>query len=717
LLLVATALPRGRLVVANMGGLRILLRKSTGTSIQAYREPADAPSHGDTPAPVTLPPSSTDILFSTDGGLALSIEGADCHAVVRSTASGEEVCHFGGTSDPAAPGKVSAVAFSPSATAVLAWCRPAQAHLSQEAFPNLGVYRVADGVRVAAWHQKLFDREKWPYVQWSTDEAVAARLTKTEVCFYDTAGPGGAPPAIGKPPYGRVKVVGAGAFQLSPNGKHIAAFVPAGASSPGRLVLHAVPIAGDASAVVAEGNGNGDGGGGDVGGSGGTLDASKPLASKSTFKADAVEYKWNASSTALLATTSTNTDTSGKSYYGESAIFYATVKGEPRIERLALPKDGPVFAADWNAQGNSFAIVYGSTPARASLFTGAAKPVFDYGTGPRNTALFAPAPASRRLVLAGFGNLPGGVEVWDKVAGTKVGAFDTNCATAYGWAPDGRLFLAATTFPRLRVDNGYAIYRYDGSVVERVKLPDGEFLLQATFVPVLPADLPPRAKSPERGTAGVGGKAAVAAAAPPSAPAVEAYRPPGMRGRAPAFKLHETVEAGRVTGGVFGGVGGGDDDTKKSQTIGFARPKRAIAGLAEEDAPVAGGELTKSQKKNAKKKEKAAREKAAAAGGGNAQAGTAPAPAVEAAKATVAAAPTKPPSSVPAIAVEELMTVEEVEKKLKGLSKKLRQVGTLQADRAAGKELNEEQLTKVDSEGALREQMTQLEDRLSALRT
>eukprot|EP00168_Porphyra_purpurea_P002100 TRINITY_DN12465_c0_g1_i1.p4 TRINITY_DN12465_c0_g1~~TRINITY_DN12465_c0_g1_i1.p4 ORF type:complete len:105 (+),score=37.24 TRINITY_DN12465_c0_g1_i1:843-1157(+) len=91
--------------------------------------------------------------------------------------------------------------------------------------------------------------------------------------------------------------------------------------------MHAVPIAGDVSAVAAEGNGNGDGGG-----SGGAPDVGEPLASKSTFKADAVEYKWSASSTALLATTSTNTDTSGKSYYGESALFYATVKGEPRIE-------------------------------------------------------------------------------------------------------------------------------------------------------------------------------------------------------------------------------------------------------------------------------------------------------------------------------------------------------------------------------------------------
>lgn len=694
-----------------MGGLRILLRKSTGTSILPYREPTDV-TVSDAPAAVTLPPSTTDVIFSADGALALSIEGADCRAVVRSTTTGAEVSHFGGTADTAAPGKVSVVAFSPSATAVLVWCRPAQAHLSQEAFPNLCVYRVADGARVAAWHQKLFDREKWPYVQWSNDETVAARLTKAEICFYDTTGPEAAPPAIGKPPYARHRVAGAGAFRIAPTGAHVAAFVPAGASSPGRLMLFAVPTPARGGEAPPADEGNG-----------GAQEATEPLASRSTFKADAVEYSWNSPGTALLATTSTNTDTSGKSYYGESALYFATLKGEPRIERLALPKEGPVFAADWNAQGNSFVVVYGSTPARATLFTSAAKPVFDYGTGPRNTALFAPSVASRRLVLAGFGNLPGGVEVWDKVAAARVGAFDTNCATAYGWAPDGRLFLAATTFPRLRVDNGYAIYRYDGSVVERVALPEGEFLLQATFLPTLPADLPPRPKSPDRAAAAAASAAAAAAEGIPSAPAaaalrpapaVEAYRPPGMRGRAPAFKLHETVEAGKVTGGVFGGGGGGGDggDGAKSQTISFARPKRAIAGLTEEDTPAPGG-MTKSQRKNAKKKEKAAREKAA--GGTVAVEAKTNGAAASGVTAPKAAAP--PPPAVATVDVDGLATVAEVEKKLKGVGKKLRAVDSLAADQAAGKELNAEQVIKLETAAALRDQVAALEARLAALRT
>lgn len=214
--------------------------------------------------------------------------------------------------------------------------------------------------------------------------------------------------------------------------------------------------------------------------------------------------------------------------------------------------------------------------------------------------------------------------------------------------------------------------------------------------------------------AAAGMPSAPAAAALRPAPAVEAYRPPGMRGRAPAFKLHETVEAGKVTGGVFGGGGGGGDggDGAKSQTISFARPKRAIAGLTEEDTPAPGG-MTKSQRKNAKKKEKAAREKAA--GGAVAVEAKTNGAAASGATAPKAAAP--PPPAVATVDVDGLATVAEVEKKLKGVGKKLRAVDSLAADQAAGKELNAEQVIKLGTAAALRDQVAALEARLAALRT
>eukprot|EP00985_Skeletonema_marinoi_P028454 scaffold24894_cov73-Skeletonema_marinoi.AAC.1 len=39
------------------------------------------------------------------------------------------------------------------------------------------------------------------------------------------------------------------------------------------------------------------------------------------------------------------------------------------------------------------------------------------------------------------------------------------------WSPDSRTYLVSTTSPRMNVDNGVQIHRYDGSVVEESALP------------------------------------------------------------------------------------------------------------------------------------------------------------------------------------------------------------------------------------------------------
>ena len=36
-------------------------------------------------------------------------------------------------------------------------------------------------------------------------------------------------------------------------------------------------------------------------------------------------------------------------------------------------------------------------------------------------------------------------------------------AVAYGWSPDGRYFHTATLAPRMNVDNGVHIYKYNGA--------------------------------------------------------------------------------------------------------------------------------------------------------------------------------------------------------------------------------------------------------------
>lgn len=58
------------------------------------------------------------------------------------------------------------------------------------------------------------------------------------------------------------------------------------------------------------------------------------------------------------------------------------------------------------------------------------------------------------MILAGFGNLTGGIQLWDIVNRkliTEISAPDT---TLLKWSPDGEHFMTATTAPRLRIGNG-----------------------------------------------------------------------------------------------------------------------------------------------------------------------------------------------------------------------------------------------------------------------
>lgn len=104
-------------------------------------------------------------------------------------------------------------------------------------------------------------------------------------------------------------------------------------------------------------------------------------------------------------------------------------------------------------------------PAKATLFDMKCKPVFDFGTGSRNTVLWA--PHGRFLVLGGFGNISGNMQFWDNNRKKMMAEVKAPGSTNYAWSPCSRFFLTATLFPRLRVDNGFKVWKYDGSLVHQ----------------------------------------------------------------------------------------------------------------------------------------------------------------------------------------------------------------------------------------------------------
>lgn len=60
-------------------------------------------------------------------------------------------------------------------------------------------------------------------------------------------------------------------------------------------------------------------------------------------------------------------------------------------------------------------------PARTQLFDIKNKPQHSFGSDPRNFLLYQ--PQGKLLLSAGFGNLAGGVDVWDMSTRNKVAEF------------------------------------------------------------------------------------------------------------------------------------------------------------------------------------------------------------------------------------------------------------------------------------------------------
>lgn len=167
---------------------------------------------------------------------------------------------------------------------------------------------------------------------------------------------------------------------------------------------------------------------------------------------------------------------------------------------LLLDKEGPIHDLAWRPGAAEFLVIHGFMPAHVSAFNVRGELVHSFGAAPRNTIRFN--GQGNLLMLAGFGNLAGNVEIWalsgngsvapnvatKKTSGKagasfaalqlaqgvtqtqslvvrRVAAFQASGTTSCEWSPMGRHLLLATLAPRLRVDNGWKIVDYHGTLV------------------------------------------------------------------------------------------------------------------------------------------------------------------------------------------------------------------------------------------------------------
>lgn len=138
--------------------------------------------------------------------------------------------------------------------------------------------------------------------QWCKDESLAARVEGNEIFFHEANNFDRFTHKMG------MQAMGITSFCLAPAGKplHVAAYMPGQKGSPSFVRVFQYPNLKDAGAAVA---------------------------SKSFFKADRIEFKWNSKGNALLVVAMTDVDQSGKSYYGEQILYLVLTAGESsRIE-------------------------------------------------------------------------------------------------------------------------------------------------------------------------------------------------------------------------------------------------------------------------------------------------------------------------------------------------------------------------------------------------
>jgi len=167
-------------------------------------------------------------------------------------------------------------------------------------------------------------------------------------------------------------------------------------------------------------------------------------------------------------------------------------------------------------------------PAKTMLFDQRVRTLHDFGASPNNFISFN--PQGRLLALAGFGNLAGKIDIFDRRTLGKVCTIDAPNTSYCEWSPDGRSLLTATLSPRLRVDNGIKIWHCSGPLMH---IQSTEELYQVSWrptpvevVPQFGQNVPP-APPPSESV-----KSLAAVQKPtPSKPA-GAYRPPGARGLA-----------------------------------------------------------------------------------------------------------------------------------------------------------------------------------------
>uniref|UniRef100_A0A8C8J5S2 Eukaryotic translation initiation factor 2A n=2 Tax=Oncorhynchus tshawytscha TaxID=74940 RepID=A0A8C8J5S2_ONCTS len=544
------------------------------------------------------PRQSRYVAFSKDGTLFAWCNGEK--VTVVKVADGSQVRSFD------LP-KTAMLEFSPLNTVLATWQVYSKTQDNPQGDANLQLWDLKTGTCLKALYQKKV--QGW-CPSWSDDEKIAVRSVNNELHFFENND------FINIA--NKLHLQKVSEFMLSPGSQpsKVAVYVPGSKGAPSFVRLYQYPNFGGPTCA---------------------------LANKSFFKADRVTMLWNKKATAVLVQASIEVDKTGASYYGEQTLHYLATNGETAA--VQLQKNGPIYDVAWSPSSTEFCVVYGFMPAKATVYNLKCDPVFDFGTGPRNAVYYS--PQGHILVLAGFGNLRGQMEVWDVKKWKQVSKPQVPDSTHFAWCPDGEHVVTSTCAPRLRVSNGYKIWHYTGTVLYKQDTPTGTELWETVWQPFPDGTFPERPVKYQAAPSELGSTEAKPA---------QAYRPPALRNKpvTASSKLHEEEPPQNMRPGATGDK-----------------------------------QLSKTALKNQKKREakKAAKQEIN----------------------PDALEPQSDPSPASNAQPETSCGDPETDKKIKSVKKKLKAIDELKALQATGKPIQKNQLEKMEKEAQLMKELEDLQ--------
>ncbi|XP_011311612.1 eukaryotic translation initiation factor 2A [Fopius arisanus] len=385
--------------------------------------------------------------------------------------------------------KVCAIKFSTLGNYLMTWEPFIVSPSNPQGGPQLHIWRSENGELVKSFIQKR--QSDWA-PQWSGDEKLCGVLINHDILFYENTNFDTIKHKFNSTKVGKFRI----GSKCSPY--HIIFYLPGKSSEPSFARLFEYP----------------------------KFDKTESLANKSFFQADKVDIHWNDRGTCALILTSTDMDKTGATYYGKQALHYISVSGETAM--VALNDEGLIHAVEWSPKSSEFLVIYGLMPAKATLFNLKCEPIFEFGKKHRNSIYYN--LQGNIVLLGGFGNLRGGIELWDTAKRKLIAQTDAPDSTLLQWSPDGEHFVTATTAPRLRVANGFKIWHYTGTLLYERPWNKQEELWEVHWQ-VFPKNVFPEKTISYKAVEGIA----------PSQPQAskQAYRPPSARGQTISFNLHD----------------------------------------------------------------------------------------------------------------------------------------------------------------------------------